>query len=647
MPKHIGGLDLYVWFCIEYMQNCHKVICEELSFKAAHFLCVLTPRVILRVFFVMILSLHNSLNNFLGGEKMRKRNLLLTTLLTFLFLSFTTTAFAAENEPTLNAARFGIFTLIPPLIAITLAFITKNVVLSLFLGVFSGAFILSLNGNNVFGAFYFGFLKVIDLIQGSLANKWNAGIILQCMVIGGLIALVSKMGGAKAIAESLSKKAKTPTSAQLITWLLGILVFFDDYANSLIVGPIMRPVTDKMKVSREKLAFIVDATAAPVAGIALISTWVGYEISLIKDGFSSIGQQVNAYGVFVSSIPYRFYNILILAFVAFTAIFLREFGPMLHAERRARLTGKVLSDTAKPMVSTETTGVEPKEGIKLSIWNAIIPIGALIVFSFSGFYFNGYRAIMGGENSRVINLLKSSPASFAAFRECFSASDASVVLFQSGLIASIIAIIMGMGQKIFTLSEAIDTWIEGMKSLVITGVILLLAWSLSGVIKELGTAVYLSSALSDKIPAFLLPSLIFVLGSIISFATGTSYGTMGILMPLAIPLSYKVSPNMSFVTLCVSAVLSGAIFGDHCSPISDTTILSSMGSACDHLDHTRTQLTYSVTVAVFTVICGYIPCGLGAPIYIVLPLAILSMAALVYFVGKPVETHEATAIKNA
>lgn len=577
---------------------------------------------------------------------MKRRERILLLVLTFMLLT-AITAFAADgNSAQANATRLGLWTILPPLVAITLAFITKNVVLSLSLGVLTGTFLMSLNGGNVFQALFNAFLAFVDRIVACLADPWNAGIILQCMTIGGLIALVSKMGGAKAIAESLAKKAKTPVSAQLITWLLGILVFFDDYANSLIVGPIMRPVTDKMRISREKLSFVVDATAAPIAGLALISTWVGYEISLIKDAFEAVGQTANAYGVFVSTIPYRFYNILILMFIVFTAIFLKEFGPMLKAERRARSTGKVIADGAKPMVSDEATGLEPKEGIKLSIWNAIIPIGILIFGALLAFYYNGYKAIMGGEDAEIIKILTNSPLSFAAIRETFSAADASIVLFQSALVASIVAIVMGMSQKIFTLSEAIDTWIQGMKSLIITAVILLLAWSLSGVTKELGTAVFLASKLSSTLPAFLLPTLIFILGSIISFATGTSYGTMGILMPLAIPLAFAINPTHSYVIMSAGAVLTGAIFGDHCSPISDTTILSSMGSACDHIDHTNTQLWYSLVVAVITIIFGYIPVGLGVPVYIVLPISIVVTGLLVYFVGKPVEVvEEKTSIK--
>jgi len=567
----------------------------------------------------------------------RSRKVALVSAVSLLFtLAVPELLLAGNASVAANAEKFKILTLIPPVVAIVLAFVTRNVVLSLFAGIFSGTFMLSLEGG-IITAFQDGFIQLNHEVLNSLADPWNAGIVLQCLAIGGLIALVSKMGGAKAIAEALAKKATGATSAQMYAWFMGLLIFFDDYANSLTVGPIMRPVTDRMKISREKLAFIIDATAAPIAGIALISTWVAYEIGLIKDGYAGLGLDTNAYGIFVGTIPFRFYNILILIFIVATAVMLREFGPMLTAERRARTTGKVLADGAKPMIAAESTGLEPDEGVTLRVWNAIIPIMTLILGAFVGFYFNGRGAIMGGDDAALVKLLTESPASFTAIREAFGSSDASIVLFEAALFAGIVAMILGVTQKIFSIETAVDTWVQGVKSLVITGVILLLAWSLSSVIKQLGTATYLVSVLSDAIPPFSLPAIIFILGSLISFATGTSYGTMGILMPLAIPLAYAINPESGYMLMSIGAVLTGAIFGDHCSPISDTTILSSMGAACDHIDHTRTQLAYAVVVALVTVVFGYIPAGLGVPVYIILPVAIAALLAILFFFGKPVE----------
>ena len=554
-----------------------------------------------------------------------------------IFMLSTTFVFAAEVEPAVsNADRFGLFTLIPPIVAIVLAFITKNVVISLFIGVLSGGFILNLTGFNVFGALTQAFLDFIDRALNSLADPWNAGIIMQVLVIGGVINLVAKMRGAKAIAEALAKKAKTAKSTQLITWFLGICVFFDDYANSLIVGPIMRPVADKMKISRERLAFIIDATAAPIAGLAIISTWIGLEVSLISEGFETIGVEASGFVVFLQTIPYRFYNILILAFIVITTITLREFGPMRKAEIAARKS-KDLAGEEVVATSSHMDELEPKEGVKLSIWNAIVPIGALIISAVVAFYYSGYSTIMAGDDTAIQAIITNSPLSFKAILETFAASDASVALFQSALFASIVAIIMSVCKKIFTISEAIEAWVDGMKGLIITGVILILAWSLGSVIKELGTAQYLVEALNGAIPAFLLPSLIFVLGAVISFSTGTAYGTMSILMPLAIPLAYKINPEMSFVIVSTSAVLTGAIFGDHCSPISDTTILSSMGAGCNHIDHVKTQMWYALFVAAITILFGYIPAGFGLPIYIVLPMSFVALFIGIMIFGKKVE----------
>ena len=544
-----------------------------------------------------------------------------------------TLVFAAEDAAAVNSAKFGMWTVLPPLVSIVLAFLTKNVVVSLFIGTMTGCIMLQLNGFNIITALTQGFIDFTYRALNSLADPWNAGIILQVLVIGGVIHLVAKMGGAKAIAEALARKAKTVKSAQLTTWLLGLAVFFDDYANSLIVGPIMRPVTDKLGVSREKLAFVIDATAAPIAGLAIISTWIGLEVGLIGDALKSVGIQADGFGVFLETIPYRFYNILILAFVVISAITLREFGPMLKAERRAR-RGEVLSTTE---ISSDSEDLEPIEGIKLSVWNAIIPIGVLIVSSLIGFYYSGWVTIMGGEDLAIIELMNNTPFSFAGIQAAFSNADASVVLFQSALLATIVALILGVSRRIFTISEGIGIWIEGMKGLLITGVILILAWSLSSAIKELGTASYLVGVLSDAIPAFLLPAIIFILGSIIAFATGTAYGTMGILMPLAIPLAFAINPEWNFVIVSTSAVLTGAIFGDHCSPISDTTILSSTGAGCDHIEHVRTQIWYAIFVGIVTVLFGYIPAGLGLSIFIVLPLSLVALFILTMIFGKKVD----------
>ena len=558
------------------------------------------------------------------------------TLILGLFLPIFLFADAKENS-----AMYGALTLLPPLVAIVLAFITRNVIFSLFMGIFTGTFMVNISGENIFYAFFGAFVDMSSKMVGSLADSWNAGIVLQVLTIGGMIAVVTKMGGLKAIAQKLAARAKTPATAQIYTWIMGFFIFFDDYANSLIIGPIMRPVTDKLKISREKLAFIIDSTAAPIAGLALISTWIGYELSLIKDAYIAIGQpDVNAFAIFVETLPYRFYNILMLAFVFFSAYTLREFGPMHTAAVRAYETGHVSNpETTSSVMNQENSFMLPKEDREYSIYNAIIPILVLIVVSIVGFYINGKASLEGD----VLKAVEANPFSFNSIRDCFGAADASIVIFEAALLSSLVAIGMGLQQKIFDLHEAIETWVFGVKALVITAVILILAWSLSAIMKELGTATYLVTILSDSTPQFILPTVIFILGSIISFSTGTSYGTMGILMPLTIPLANAVGIHTglegnelsTYTILNVGAVLTGAIFGDHCSPISDTTILSSMASSCNHMDHVSTQLYYALFVGVVAILFGFLPAAFGVPVYILLPLGLLVVYLVIRFYGKP------------
>ncbi|OUM62307.1 hypothetical protein PIROE2DRAFT_11460 [Piromyces sp. E2] len=540
-----------------------------------------------------------------------------------------------EGEEEKKYTRYRLLSLLPPLVAIILAFITKQTILSLFIGVLVGEFMVSVKNLNILSSLVNAFLAMASTIISKMADSWNAGVVLQCLLIGGVIQLVTKMGGAKALANALAKFANTPRRAQLVTELIGLCVFFDDYANSLIVGPIMRPVMDKLRVSREKLAFVVDATAAPVAGIAIVSTWIGLEISLIADGYKAIGKEdVTGFGIFLKTIPFRFYNILILIFVAMSAITLYEFGPMKKAERKARKRED--NEPVQDLSNSQFNEVQPKEGIKLSVWNAIIPIGTLIIGAIVAFYWSGYKTIIDDEKNEHYLLMKNSPVSFKGIFEALSASDASVALFQAALLASIVGILMAAIQKIMTMDEAINEWVNGMKTIVITGVILLLAWSLGGVIGELGTAQYLVNILKNAIPKFILPTLIFVLSAIISFATGTSYGTMSILMPLTIPLAWAVYADDAFVVVCTSGVLTGAIFGDHCSPISDTTILSSMGTGCSHIDHVQTQIYYALYVAVISIVVGYIPAGLGVPWYICIPVAVVVMYIGLRLLGEKV-----------
>ena len=552
------------------------------------------------------------------------------------------------------AALYGVWTLIPPLLALLLAFLTRNVILSLFLGVLSGAWMLALVSGDLLGSITGAFFNSTDYFIGTLADRWDAGIIMQVLVIGALIALITRMGGMRAIADLVVKIAKGPRSAQITMWISSWVIFFDDYANALIIGPIMRPLCDKFRISREKLAYIVDSTAAPVAGIMLISTWIGTELVNINQGLEIAGiAGVTAYGIFIDTIPYRFYNIMALFFVFATAFLLRDFGPMLKAELRARTTGETINPGSEVM-DTEKVVDEEKEEIKENyailktskkvtppnIWNAIIPVGVLIVSAVILFYTNG-AATLDPEYLAQLSF-------FDAVREAYSNSDASIVLFQAGLLACIVAIIMGFVEKIFTLKDGIETWAHGMKSMLFVCIVLILAWSIGSVIGDLGTAHFLVSNLSDALPQFIVPALIFIIAAVVSFATGTAYGTMAILLPLCIPLAAAIVgitgmeisnaiPEYTYILMCSSAVLTGAIFGDHSSPISDTSILSSMGAGCSLIDHVMTQIVYALTVGV-VVIAGYILVGLGLNVWITLLVMAAILVLVLLFAGKKVPT---------
>lgn len=550
------------------------------------------------------------------------------------------TAYAGVEsaEDTFEAARFanaqvyGVLTILPPLVAIGLAFVTKNVVVSLGAGVFMGTFLLSIVNNT---SFFQGFLSIfkaliamIPLMIEQMADSWNAGVLLQVLTIGGMIAVITRLGGAQAIANAVAKLAKSVRSTTIATWLMGIVIFFDDYANSLIVGPMMRPVSDKNGISREKLAFVVDATAAPVAGIAVISTWISTELSAIRTGYAEIGMTVGGYDIFLDTIPFRFYNIFMLAFILIIAFTGRDFGPMLKAEVRARRGAPLREGSQVAAVEDELGEVDPNG----SIWSAIVPIATLIIVAFVAFYLNGREAL---------GIAAGTPFSFELMRDAFGEADAAFVLFLAAAAASVVAVIMGLVKKTFKLEEGVNTWIKGVKSLVITGIILMFAWSLTGAIKALGTNLVISRLVSEFVPYALLPSLIFIIGSLISFATGTSYGTMLILTPLTIPAAHGVLQLQAvpfdpqfFMYACIGAVLSGAIFGDHCSPISDTTILSSMGASCDHMDHVRTQMPYALFIAGISVVFGYMLSGFGLSVWLTLAIGLVAVYAILRFAGK-------------
>ncbi|NLN49412.1 MAG: Na+/H+ antiporter NhaC family protein, partial [Clostridiales bacterium] len=413
---------------------------------------------------------------------MSKRKIFITMFLLIAALLIITPAFADGAE----SPNFGILTLLPAVLIIILAFTTKNVVLSLFIGIFTGTVII--NHGNAFQAF----LRVCDTyILGEATDSWNAALVIFIFGIGGLIALMIKMGGMQAIAEALSKKADSAKGTLFITWLLCLIIFFEDIASNLIVGPTMRPLAEKNRVSTEKLSFVLDSTSAPVSDIALISTWIAYEISMIKISFESLGVDVNAYELFVKSVPYRFYNILAIIFVLILIFMKRDYGPMYQAEIRARKTGKIVVDEGRPMMTEDDDLVRPKEGAKLNPYNAIIPILVLLFSIVGGLWYNG-----GGLNESF---------TISGIRNAFGDADSSVVILWSVLFTTVVTAIMAVAQKIVTFNEAIDIWLSGAKGMFLTNTILILAWASGSVMGDLGTADYIIGIVGDSIPAMLLP----------------------------------------------------------------------------------------------------------------------------------------------
>ena len=524
----------------------------------------------------------------------------------------------------------GWVSILPPLLAILIALITRNVIPALFLGVWFGAF--SVRGFTVTGAFT-GLLDAFQVhVLGAITDADHAAILLFSFMIGGMVGIISKNGGMQGVVNRILPLASSPQKGQGAAGLLGLIIFFDDYANVLIIGNAMRPVTDRLRVSREKLAYIVDSTAAPVASFALISTWIGYEVGLIGAAVAQIdGYNETAYTVFLASIAYRFYPLLCILFVFFVAFSGRDFGPMYHAEVRARTKGQVLSPDAK--VDEAAGGAKelvPDEHLPKRAVNAVLPVLVLLFGVLVGLY-------VTGEGDSL--------------REIVGDADSYKALMWASLLGALTAGALSIGQRILTLAGVVDAWYAGLKAMLIAMIILVLAWSLSSITDVLHTGGYLVSVFGDWLAPGLLPALVFVLSAATAFATGSSWGTMGILMPLVLPLTWAVlqANNMadpqhySILYSSTAGVLAGSVWGDHCSPISDTTILSSMASGCDHIDHVRTQLPYTLLVGGVGLLLGTVPTGYGFPWWLSMIVCAAVLWAAHRYLGKPVDAEEAPA----
>ncbi len=534
---------------------------------------------------------------------------------------------AGFNSKTNLRVLPGILSILPPLIAIILALIFRQVVVSLMLGIFLGTiFIYDYNPLT-------GFLRLIDTyIINSISDSSHIQVIVFTLLFGGVIGLISKSGGTRGIANLVTGFAKTRRSSLIATWFSGILIFFDDYANSLVVGNLMRPVTDKMRISREKLSFFVDATAAPVASIFIVSSWIGYEVGLIQNGLNIVGSTENAYDIFLKTIPYRFYPIVMLIFVFMTAVLQRDFGPMLRAEQRAVKEGKLNRDNATISKDlTESSDIFGNEE-KAKWYNGIIPIAVIVIGTIIGLIYTG------------IDSLKAQGITEYTVRNIIGNSNSYLALLWGSFSACLVAAIMILSQKIMTLNETIDAWFLGLRSMLLAVIILTLAWAIGSITQDMKTADYIISIISDTINPRLLPVIVFLVCALTSFATGTSWGTMAIMMPIVIPLAHSVSVLNHYGPVdydiilhgVISSVLAGCVFGDHCSPISDTTILSSMASGCDHIEHVRTQLPYAVVTAFFCMLIGDIPTAYGFSPYLSILITSAVMFGILYFFGKRV-----------
>ena len=519
--------------------------------------------------------------------------------------------------------------ILPPLLAILMALVFREVYSALFFGLLVGTTIIYyFQGTFFVSAIFQGLFAIVDtyLIK-SLSNSGHLSIIIFSMLIGGMVNLITVNGGMKGVVQKLSKYANSPKSGQIITWFLGILIFFDDYANTLVVGNTMRPVTDRLRISREKLAYIVDSTAAPVASLALITTWIGVELSYIQDGIDKIGLSESAYSVFINSLDTRFYLIFTLIFILIIIFKNRDFGPMLKAEQNARKNG--LSTDSKRL-SSQNNEIKVSNKIKARWYNAVIPVLVIIFGTIISLIYTG-RKVAGPE---------------ADLMEIIAAADSYKALLWSSILGALSAIILSVSQKILKLRIAVESLVNGFRTMLPAIIILVLAWSLALITEELHTSDFIAYCLSYiDISPFLLPAITFIFSALIAFSTGSSWGTMAILYPMILPAGWALSieygldhdQSIAIFYNIVSSILAGSVFGDHCSPISDTTILSSLASSCNHIEHVRTQLPYALTVGFVSVFIGTIPSAYGVSSWIVFPIGIIVMYIIIRVFGKKVD----------
>lgn len=534
----------------------------------------------------------------------------------------------AADAATAPGGGHGWLSVLPPVLAIGLALATRQVVVALLLGVWVGA---SLVEGNPFG----GFLRLGDrYLTDALADRSHASIVIFTTILGGMVGVLSRSGATEGVVHWLAGRVGGRRGGMTAAAAMGTVVFFDDYANTLLVGSTMRPLTDRLRVSREKLSYLVDSTAAPVTTVAVISTWVGFEVGLIQDAMTRLGGAQTAYTFFLQSIPYSFYPLLTLAFVYLVAATGRDFGPMLKAEERALQQGLLLRPGARP--ASDVDELEKQASPDLPPAHPLlagVPVLGVILATALGIYFGGRSAAQAAGNAAP------------TLREVLNNADSFAVLTWAALTGALLAVVLVVATRRLSLVDALEGFVQGARAMVIAITILVLAWGMSAVCDALGTAPFLVETSKQVLSARLLPAVVFVLAAAVSFATGTSWGTMAILMPLVYPLGVELPAHAGLAAplaqgihlAAVSAVLAGAVFGDHCSPISDTTILSSLATGADHVDHVRTQMPYALCVGGAALLLGYLPVGWGMSPWLGLGLGLGTLVLLVWRLGRPAE----------
>lgn len=525
--------------------------------------------------------------------------------------------------------HFGMWGIIPPLLTITLAFVTKDVIVSLFLGILSGC-VIAAGGNPALAL-----MNATDLFAASLSDGWNIRIFLFCALLGALVGMLSKTGSAQAFGTWVSKKLKTRTGSQFVTFLFGIIVFIDDYFNSLTVGTVMRSINDKNKVSRAKLAYILDSTAAPVCILAPVSSWVVTVMSIVRDaeGFDKLG--ISDLEFFIRAVPYNLYALTTLLMVACIIFFKRDFGPMRASELSAQKTGVLWNEEKYGVISGD---IKEEKTVRAKAIDMLFPIVLLIVCALVFFPLVTYLNAVDGEN--ISSLMQAMHS--MSLREAFINTDSSYALFYAIIFTLVFTYVYYLARRLMNLKEASQAVRDGIKSMIPALIILVMAWSIGTVIRSspadggLGLGRYLSEAVvGSGFPLWIIPAVVFVLSAVIAFATGTSWGTFGIMIPLVMPIvvgliqgqGQNPSESLNSVFICISAVLGGAVFGDHASPISDTTILSSTGASCPHLEHVATQMPY----ALFAALCSF--AGFIAGGIFMNPLASWAAVLIIFMLG--------------